>query len=169
MPEEAKIRLFVCVKPCKGVWAIPWSPMNAPREYDDTLNYRFSEHPNHVTMWGDIPEAQWNNKALRPQILAKLKDEAGGELLDSEFFDTKDTFSEDAFRCWKAHNRTTNCGDYRSDKKRLVPPTQGLRKEIGGGLAKKSPVSTYLCNFCPYQSIVMQRVRSDGGEYDFSG
>ena len=101
--------------------------------------------------------------------MAKLQDEAGGELLDGEFFDIKNTFDDDAFTCWKQHNRTTNCGDYRSDKKRLVAPTQELRKDIGGGLAKKSPVSTFLCNFCPYQSIVMQRMRADQGEYHFNG
>jgi hypothetical protein len=88
----------------------------------------------------------------KDDILKGLKERWTG--FHPEFYATKDTYREDALRCYKAHRRPkgTDCVDWRADTKRLTP--EGWRgREV------------YLCDFCPVFSTVMTEIRHRRGAY----
>lgn len=170
--DGPRLRLLVCYT-CNSIDALPW--FDGPVQYDDTLNYRLSQHRfadgnPHIGMNGlaTVNEASWENPNLRRRILADLsKLRKGGEAegLGQVNYDLRNTFKEDAQACWRAHNRTTDCADYKSDSKRLVPDTRGERKELGLAIKNSARPATSLCVFCPYHSVVMQRARKEQGFY----
>jgi hypothetical protein len=98
------------------------------------------------------------------QIIDELKKKVSDGLGD-DFYAVKETFKEDAQTCWKAHNRTKNCADFKSDSKRIQPATKAERKNLG-----LTPMQSnrFVCEFCPVHAVVMQRMRADRGDYDYS-
>lgn len=170
-----KIRLLIC-NHCGSVQEMP--DYEGPWNYDEWFMRLIKDHqgPNHppttqTVHIAKIEEDKWNNPEARQGVLGKLPEEVGmpgsGAGLGQTFYDTKSNFSTDAFRCWTTeHNRTTNCGDYKSDKKRLYPDTKGERRELG--LDPAARPNTFLCDFCPYNSIVMQRQNKDKYGYDYT-
>jgi hypothetical protein len=71
-----------------------------------------------------------------------------------EFYATKDTYAEDALRCYNLHRRPqgTDCIDWQADNRRLTP--EGWKgKEV------------YLCHFCPVASTVVTEMRHKRGMY----
>lgn len=170
-----KLRLVICVK-CGSVQEIP--DYEGHWQQDIWLNETLKSHllPSGEATHGEVHvgrvgQSEWNNSSSRQQILARLPEEVGmpgsGQGLGQTYYDTKSNFTADAFTCWtRDHNRTTNCEDYKSDRKRLWPDTKGERKELG--LDPKTRPNTFLCDFCPYNSIVMQRQRASKGEYDYT-
>lgn len=158
----SKIRLLIC-DTCQSIEELPVYEGKNPAQ-DDTLNYRVAPHrfPDGNEHFGGlaiIDEDQWSNPYMRQGVIEKLKNERGapgqGKGLGDEFYDVKNTFHEDALICWGQHNRTEDCADWRSDKKRLYPDTRGDRKELG--LSAKSRPNTWLCDFCPVTSVYAQR------------
>lgn len=170
--DDARIRLLIC-HVCNTIDPLPW--FDGPVEHDDTLKARLAQHRTpeghpHIGNLATVSESSWNTPERRARIIEELsKARDGGEAgLGTHFYDVRSTFEEDAMRCWRIeHNRTTNCEDYKSDRKKLVPNnTREERKELGlSTKAKDRPANTWLCQFCPYQSIVMQRVRKAKGMY----
>ncbi|TKK84651.1 hypothetical protein FDA94_28975 [Herbidospora galbida] len=169
-----KIRLLFCGT-CGTVDELPF--YDGPAEYDTTLEYLISSR--HTTESGQthiaalplgiIAKSEWENPTYRKAILDeanKVMAAGGSDGLGTKFYDTRNTFSADAHSCWKYHGRTKNCGDYRSDRKKLIPDTKELRKEAG--LSTRPVSNTFLCDFCPYHSIVMQRQRAAAGTYDYT-
>jgi hypothetical protein len=173
MPD--KIRLLICTH-CGSVQEMP--DYDGPWNHDEWLTRLIKDHqgPNHpptqqTVHIGRVDTEDWNDPAKRKGVLDKLPEEVGmpgsGEGLGQTYYDTKSTFTEDAFNCWaREHNRTINCGDYKSDRKRLLPDTKGERRELG--LSIKDRPNTFLCDFCPYHSIVMQRARKDKFGYNYT-
>lgn len=171
-----RLRLLIC-HDCNTVDVLPW--YDGPPEYDDTLKYRLREsHQGPLDEYGEpryyhhgtmatVAEKSWDDGAKRKQILDEIaKAHAGGELgLGSKLYHARSNFKEDAFQCWREHNRTTDCQDYKSDKKKLVPDTRGDRRELGLETKSSSRPGTYLCVFCPYHTIVMEKVRKEQGFY----
>ncbi|WP_188187565.1 hypothetical protein [Nonomuraea sp. SYSU D8015] len=142
-----------------------------PVEGDHLLDVLVSRHrfPSGAEHGGgllirDIKEEHWADPQIRQQIIQQI-DARTAEGLGNHFYDSKNTFQEDAGKCWKEHNRTKNCGDYMSDRKRLLPDTRAERKEAG--LDYKNRPNTFLCNFCPYHQIVEQR-RNKAKYYDYN-
>ena len=167
MSEADRVRLFVC-RTEQSIQEIPWYPMNAPPEHDDTRNYLLQLHAGHVVDWGDVLASQWNSPKLRVAItkeIMRAMHPGEAEGLGTQFYSIKSTWSEDAMKCWKQHSRTTNCGDYLSDAKRLYAPTRDARKELGLSVKGSDRPNLFLCRFCPYQSIVQQRVNKAKGIY----
>lgn len=169
--KDARIRLLIC-NVCHTIEPLP--SFDGPVEHDDTLNYRLAAHRTpdghpHVGALATVSEKSWDDPAKQKKILEELnKARAGGEVgLGNELYDLRSTFSEDAMKCWRVeHNRTTDCGDYKSDRMKLVPPTRAERKDLGLEVrSKHMPSSTYLCNFCPYHRVVENRVRESQGYY----
>ena len=112
-----------------------------------------------------LPESLWNNTSLRPSVVREIQAHVGGagdgEGL-GELYDVKNTFTEDAYHCWaREHNRTTDCGDYKSSKKRLLADTRADRRELG--LEQKARASTFLCDFCVYKSVVQKKAMKKAG------
>jgi hypothetical protein len=170
--KDARIRLLIC-NTCNTVQPLPW--FEGPSQYDDTLNHRLAEHrfPDgnaHLGALATVSEVSWNNPGRRARILEELaatRASNGDTGLGIKMYDLKSTFQEDAMTCWRgSHNRTKNCQDYMSDRMKLVPDTRGERKELGlETRAKHMPTNAWLCQYCPYHSIVEQRQRSAEGYY----
>lgn len=151
---------------------------DGPWNFDQWFTALVPDHqgPNHpptqqTVHIGRVDESDWRDPSKRDGVLNKLPEEIGmpgtGAGLGQSFYDTKSNFAADAFKCWKVdHNRTLNCEDYKSDKKRLYPDTRGERRELG--LDPKGRPNTFLCDFCPYNSVVMQRQRKDKYNYDYT-
>jgi hypothetical protein len=158
--SEDRVRLFVC-RTEQSIQEIPWYPMNAPPEHDDTRNYLLQLHAGHVVDWGDVLASQWNSPKLRVAITKEIQramhpGEAEG--LGTQFYSIKSSFQEDALKCWKQHNRTTDCGDWHNDNKRLYAETRGDRREIGLSVNTSARPNTFLCDFCPMASIRRSKI-----------
>lgn len=169
-----KIRVLIC-KTCQSVDELPW--YEGPIEGDVWLNQVVNNHPKfgdgrpHIAggLFNIDVQQHWNTADKRKNTLTELHKQleipGEGAGFGSEFYDLKSTYVEDAFACWKSFNRTTNPGhcDYRKENKKLLPDTAAARKELGKD-PKERP-NTYLCDFCPLQSIVDQKKRSKAGLY----
>jgi hypothetical protein len=88
----------------------------------------------------------------RDDILKNLGERWTG--FHPEFYATKDTFQEDAMRCYNIHRRPkgTDCIDYHDDSRRLTPANWKGRE-------------VYLCDFCPVSSTVTTAIRHAAGMY----
>lgn len=167
-----KIRLLIC-KTCGSVDELP--VFEGPLEHDEWLNVKVQDHRTpsgepHIGSLATVSTDEWSKPDVRDQIMKKIATEfalpgqAAG--LGQSFYDLKSTFLEDAMTCWKGFGRTTDpshCA-YRSDSKRLLPDTKADRKDAG--LSVKDRPNTFLCDFCPVHSLVLQKRRADAGLYD---
>lgn len=169
MSDDEKVRLLIC-HVCQSIDELP--DYEGDPAHDDTLNYRVAEHqyPSgtpHVGSLARVSAKSWNNKDHRAGILAELA-KAGlpgkGEGLGQSYYDVKDNFRADALKCWKQHNRTLNCEDYHSESKRLYPDTKAERKDLG--LSPNTRPNTFLCNFCPVESVATTEMRRKRGDYN---
>jgi len=163
---EEKVRILICHTD-GDVMELPW--YEGPAEHDDTLNFRVSQHPDHIGNLFVYNKKDWDKSAYKTAILdeiAKQVRPGQGTGMGNDFYDLKSTFQEDAIMCWKGFGKTTDPGhcDYRKDNKRLYPDTRGERKELG--LDPKGRPNTYLCDFCPVHSLVLQKRRKEAGLYD---
>jgi hypothetical protein len=86
------------------------------------------------------------------EILKGLRERWTG--FHPEFYATKDTYSEDALRCYNIHRRPkgTDCIDWRDDGRRLTPAGWKGRE-------------VYLCDFCPVATTVTTAIRHAAGMY----
>jgi hypothetical protein len=166
--SHAKIRLMVCPV-CRTIDPLP--AFDGPDEYDETGQARatlhmFDDNRFHPFIVGTVSEESWNNPRLRPHIVDKVSQEinpvpAGdGDGLGQEAYDVKNTFAEDAMRCWRIeHNRTKDCGDWKIDRKRLIPYTQAERKAEGlPHRARDIRSNTYLCDYCVMRSVKQSKI-----------
>mgnify|MGYP000867841898 FL=1 len=174
LPDDEKVRLLFCAT-CQTVDELPY--YEGPPEHDVLLEYLLAEKHTfpsglrHVSPFNGVAvvsKKEWEQH--RDAIIAKAMEvirEGGSPGLGAEFYNARNTFAEDAMACWRRrHNRTENCDEYQSDKKLLLPPTKELRKEAG--LAPRPAyMRRYLCDFCPYHQIVVQRKRAAQGYYDY--
>lgn len=103
----------------------------------------------HLGDLGVVPDQDWRKH--KAEIVKEMwKAESG---FDSEFYAAKNTFSEDAFKCFNRHGRPKgSCVDF----------MEGSKKISGPGVAK--PV--YLCHFCPVFSFYLTKSRDARGMYD---
>jgi hypothetical protein len=155
---DDRVRILICHTD-GAVHELPL--FDGPPEYDDTLNYRTSQHKfgdgtAHFGSMFTVSKADWEKKTYRDAILdeiAKHTRPGEGAGMGQTFYDVKNNFMQDALVCWKKHNRTLDCGDYMTDKMRLYPDTKADRKELG--LSVKERPNTFLCQFCPVNSVVM--------------
>lgn len=159
----ANVRLLGCAH-CKTVEILP--DFDGPPEHDDLLNDRVSKHRTpegyeHIGMLAIVTEDEWKipgaQKQVTDQIAAKLE---GGETgLGSAYYDLKDTFQEDALKCFNQHQRNPACSDYKDDSKRLLSGNEKEMKELGITSTSKR----FLCEFCPVHSLVQQAQRRKAG------
>lgn len=166
--DEARIRLLIC-NTCNSIQPLPF--YQGRPEGDTTLHARLEEHRfpdgnEHFGNLATVSERSWNDPTKRQGILDEMKKATKpgtGDGLGDEFYDVKNTFAEDAMKCWRIeHNRTSNCQDYKHDKKRLIPNTQKERKAEGlAHRAQDIASNTFLCDFCPYKSVVQTRVMKE--------
>lgn len=86
--------------------------------------------------------------------------------LGQQLYDLKDNYKIEAMQCWKRHNRTRDCDDYRSDAKRLWLDDRAERRAEGMTLNKEERPNIWLCDHCVVHSLVQQRQRDAAGLYD---
>jgi len=161
-----KIRVLVCHTD-GAVYELP--DYEGPADRDDTLNYRLAGHENHIGNLFRYDADKWVKSNYREAILdeiAKQVRPGEGTGLGQTFYDLKSNFQQDAIDCWKSYGKTTNPGhcEYMQDSKRLYPDTKGDRKDLG--LDPNDRPNTFLCQFCPVHSLVMQKKRKQAGLYN---
>jgi len=167
------IRLLIC-STCHSVEELP--PYSGDPRGDTWLRNKEANHllPSGEKMHGDvrvgrIEQSDWlsHKDEILNKVAAELTLPGEGTGFGQQFYDTKDNFSLDAMKCWRVdHGRTMDCDDYRSSKKKLLPDTRAERK--AEGLDYKHRPNTFLCDFCPYHSVVLQRQNRDKFSYDYS-
>lgn len=176
LEHGARDVLLVCAD-CGTIEHVPG--FDGPAEKNEPFQARLRNHlvpladrtATHAIATTTVNAKLWaQNEDFRKYIARAISEanKTGDVGLGHEFYDLKSTFAEDAMTCWREkHNRTQNCEDYRSDKMRLLPGTREQRKDLGlPTKAKDRPRATFLCDFCAYHSIVMQRARKAKGMYD---
>lgn len=172
------IRLLQCVD-CKTIEVLPG--YRGPAQHDEALSYLVQRHrfPDGSEHRGNLipAEVSTNDGGLRPATMDDWKNPKFQELvkenisksarpgqgtgLGMQFYDTRDTFRDDAMACWKSKLKPAPyCPEYKSDRKKLVPDTAKLRKAEGLG---KTTVSRSLCEFCPVHSMVQAKQRQNAG------
>lgn len=168
-------KLIIC-SDCRTIEHIPGSDL--PMEHDQPLQARLRNHlvplaegvSTHAIAFTTVNAKLWKeNEEFRRYITRAITEaqKTGNVGLGDEVYDLRSTFAEDAMKCWRIeHNRTQNCQDYMSDKKRLVPPTKADRRELGLETRSKQIYSTMsLCQFCPFHRIAEDRARRAQGYY----
>lgn len=167
VPENGpEIRLLHC-SVCGTIEELPL--FDGDPENDHLLQILIDQHvfpgsgEPHVGRLFRLPQLQWENPNTRREIIKQMKGggSAGIDEFDPEFYATRNTFQEDALKCYSAHLRPTDgCPDYNTPPKRLLPNTKADRKELGLVSPDKAPgPKNYLCQFCPVHSVVMQKKR----------
>lgn len=140
----------------------------------ETLTFRHMDrHPSSPNSGQlvSIPDDVWNDSDKRKAVLEQVELGAAGtgdSPLGKKNYELRDTFKDDAMTCWvQEHNRTRNCGDYRTDKKKLVPGTADERRRLGLPKYNQPPQRTrYLCDYCPFHQLVIQVQRERAGMYE---
>ena len=160
--EHKKIRILRCFD-CGTLEELP--DFDGPPEHDTLLEVLMSRHETdghrHVGKLYDVEERVWRLPNLRKAIIEQMKGGSSGlAAFDASYYETRDTFKEDASLCYGLHLRPKEgCSDWRSDRKKLVPPTRADRKEVGLGM-QGAPVR-YLCDFCPVRAYYERKNRGD--------
>jgi hypothetical protein len=108
--------------------------------------HRFPDGQKHVgNLFVGVPDKALENMAAREQI----EREIWGAKAEMASF--KDTFLEDAQKCYSGHGRPKmGCIDYKDDKKRLGNPVKN--QHVG---------KVYLCDFCVVHSFVTSQIMAN--------
>ena len=177
--DEERVNLLVC-KTCKTIEELPYAKNGkylGDGKYDQSENPFLEaavsphERGGHMGMLTDVNFVYWMTTKIKASIISQIKEQftgkgspltAGLDSFGTNFYETKDTYSQDAMACWQAHNKTTDCSDYKTDKKLLNAGTDKERKAEGLG---KSTIKVFLCDFCPYKMMVQQKAYKEKGLY----
>jgi hypothetical protein len=165
-PKEPHMRVLKCIK-CRSIEEVPdyEGPEGGEntQEFDLSLKFFTDQHVNKGCKRDDFvtvrfPTRFWIIPKVKESIIAQFNEGAQGlDVFGTHFYDTKNNFQADAMNCWmKEHNQTEDCGDYKSDKKRLKPGTSVERMQLGMEKESTGP-KVYLCDYCPYKSLVQKK------------
>ena len=160
------VRLLWC-HVCKSVDQIP--DYDGPPEYDYYLEYRVQQHQfadgrPHRGILGRAKNTPSEISAAMDQMSEAVAP-GGGSGLGEPLYDLRDNYKVEAMQCWKRHNRTSDCGDYRSEAKRLYADTKADRKSEGLSVNRNERPNAFLCDFCPVESIVQTARNKAKGLY----
>jgi hypothetical protein len=165
MPEY--VRLLFC-HTCRSVDELP--DYSGPVDHDYYLAHRvaqhqFSEGNPHNGILGRAENTPESIDAAISQMESMTAPGTGAGL-GKVMYDLRDNYSAEAMQCWKRHNRTQNCDDYRTDKMRLWMDTRADRRAEGMTLDKNERPNIWLCDHCVVHSLVQQRQRKKAGLYE---
>lgn len=164
----ARDTLLVCAE-CSSI-----EHASGPPEYNEELEALGRRHEvyvagnlyRHPLAMATVNAQLWvKSEEFRKFIVAMIKDatKTGNVGLGDDNYNLKNTFQDDALTCWRKHGRTTDCGDYKTDKMKLLADTRGERRELGLSVRASDRPGVHLCVYCPYHSVVMSRVRKAQG------
>lgn len=166
-------RLLVCAD-CLSVEPLPDAPRGVDPKHiepgqDPLLDELLKRHryPNGEAHFGNlvaVAEEDWKKEEVRDSILKEINDKANmGKGLGQDNYALRDTFVEDAAKCFAQHNRPQDgCIDWLSDSKKLGRPTR--EGQVWAKENYKAP-TPFLCHFCPIGSVVMTKQRAAKGLY----
>jgi hypothetical protein len=182
------MRLLIC-HTCKTIEEVP--DYDGPLEYADVpapdgtlmkaqvppvgadhlLEHISEPHrrQEHIGQLVGVDEENWRDTQTRVEILKQIKDQlAGGSTgLHPEAYALKDTFKEDALKCYSKHGRPKDgCVDWHDRSK--VLGNSLLTDEERTAARKRGLTSRkkrFLCDFCPVASQVQQKIFDKGGLY----
>jgi hypothetical protein len=173
LEDGPRDQLLVCGD-CHTIEHIP--AFAGPMEHNQPLQARLRNHlvpladgvSTHAIAFTTVNAKLWAESAEFRRYIAKAITEAektGDVGLGSKLYDLKSTFQEDAMDCWRnKHNRTEDCGDWKTEKMKLVPDTKAERRDLGMETRHRFIESTvFICDYCPVKSIVQGRVMKARG------
>lgn len=161
------MRLFMCLT-CESIEELPdytgpviWDP-EYKREVpiaDDLLEYLVAPHKRgeHRGQLLHVDDKDWNDKTKREGILKEIKEGVSGHTgMDPEAYAVRNTFQEEALKCFSAHRRPQDgCVDWHDKSKKLGNSMLTYEEKSDAkkfGLKRQSP--RFLCDFCPVASQV---------------
>jgi hypothetical protein len=155
-----QIRLLQCLQ-CETLEILP--DYTGSPDDDFYLGYALEQHKDplsgtpHIGNLMKVDAVAWDDPKKRKSIEKEINDAVvvGSEKgLGDAYYYAKDQFKEDAFACWRAHNKNAVCPDYKSEKKLLKPGTSQDRKALR---LPEARTKHYLCDHCPVKSIVQKK------------
>ena len=182
--ERSKLRLFICNR-CQSIETLPDFLGKDPDDdvlLNDIVQRHMDRHgERRVKVSGkdadmalvSAYEDDWHNDVTRKEIIRRIRTQQGHSGLDAEFYATTDTYRSEATKCYERHNRPTNpgCIDYCSPSKLLGNALQDeedlneLSRSERRDLNQSRP-KVFLCNFCPFESLVLTQKRKKAGLYN---
>lgn len=132
--------------------------------------HRMKEHRGQLVQ---IEEKHWHDVPTRNEILKQLQDQlAGGTTgLHPEAYAIKNTFQQDALKCFQKHNRPKDgCIDW-EDRSKVIGNSLLTHEEKNAArehnlLLRGKGSKRYLCHFCPVASQVKQKQFDKQGFYN---
>lgn len=152
----AKVRLLQC-RTCKTIEEL--EDFQGRPEDDTILNVATERHHDHVGAMFTVPIALWLDDRVRQSIIAQVSEGSKGlaEIVP-DHYEVRNTFLEDAMKCYKAHNRPKEgCSDWHKSSKELLPNTRAERKAEGLPLRPTGP-RRYVCDYCPVRSYYQSKI-----------
>lgn len=151
-------RVLIC-QDCQTIETLPnWTGDPKLEANDPLLDGLVRRHvqkhgdENNNAMLLNIEDKFWDDDTYRESLLRQLKERWTG--FHPEFYATKDTYQEDAAKCFSQHSRPKEgCIDWEDSSKRLTPETW-----------PKNHV--FLCHFCPVAAYVTTAKRMARGMYN---
>jgi hypothetical protein len=149
------MRLLLCLT-CETIEEI--SDHDGPPESDVLLEelvarHRFGDGSEHMGNLIQVADREYITH--RERILSQIREGTTGlSEADPDFYAAKNTFQEEAARCFERHRRPDECIDYKDKSKQLGNP---LRRSQYDPAQRR-----YLCEFCPVEVKVNQRKQKEG-------
>lgn len=171
-------RIILC-RTCQTIDVIPlWEGRPEDEAHDPILEYVVHQHNqkhgegNADAAMMTVEDKYWDDPRTRSDILKRMEGKFVG--FEPSLYDIRDTFAEDALRCYSHHHRpTAGCIDYHEPNKLLdaklwhsveddkVDKSDHKKYD---NLLPKRPV--WLCDWCPVQSWVDTRINTQAHLYD---
>lgn len=160
--EIPHMRVLYC-KTCGTLEEVPdWQDGPQSDPYLSPLVDKHGE--THQGQLFRLPIGLWLMDDSKRQIIEQIKGgtgQLGLGVVDESFYDTRNTFQEDAAVCYQKHLRPQGqCPDFRSESKRLIPATAQDRKDAGLAPLTSGP-KVYLCDFCVVRMYNEKKARGD--------
>jgi hypothetical protein len=174
-PNEPHMRVLKCSR-CRTIEEVPdyEGPEGGENsaEYDLPLKFFTDPHVNGRCTREDFstvrfPTRFWVIPKVKESVIHQLKEGAEGlDVFGTNAYAMKNNFQSDAMTCWiKDHKQTEDCDDYKSEKKLIKPDTAKERLEAGMAKEGRGP-KVYLCDYCPYKSVVQKKAFKKMGHFD---
>lgn len=155
------MRLLLC-HDCRTLEELP--DFDGPPAADVLLKelaerHRFPDDDRHRGQLLKIEAEDWKDKTRREAIIEEVWKKAGYTGMEPEFYATKNTFQEDAAKCFDRHRRPKDgCPDYCDPSKKLGNSTLTTEeRNIAKAEGFKPRGAVYLCYFCPVQANYVQK------------
>lgn len=106
----------------------------------------------------------WSREDIKQDILKRVWANSGYTGMEPWVYSSVNTLKGDAYQCWKSKLKPKRCADFHSDSKRLTPPTQEERGDVGAPQYRTKKLAAgsvrYLCDYCVCRMQVEHEINS---------